>query len=70
MKKVLAISLLTPGAALAHGGHGAESQAHWLAQADHLVVVLLAAAIVLPPVIRLAAAMLTSPPQTKGEIHE
>lgn len=43
---VAAILSLVAGAAVAHPGHGAASEAHWLTEGDHLLVVVLVGALV------------------------
>ncbi|SFM33152.1 hypothetical protein [Shimia aestuarii] len=45
MKKATTFLILSAGAASAHGGHGAENEAHWLSQGDHIAVVALTAAV-------------------------
>ena len=45
-KTVLFGALLAAGAAQAHPGHGAETEAHWLAQGDHIAVVALTAVVI------------------------
>lgn len=46
MKYAISFLLLTAGAANAHTGHGADTQAHWLSRGDHLAVIALTAVII------------------------
>ncbi|SHF36712.1 hypothetical protein SAMN05444279_13122 [Ruegeria intermedia] len=69
MKKALAPILLFPTATVAHEGHGAASEAHWLTQPDHLTVILLGALVILPLVFRVAG-LVVHLARTWEKIHE
>jgi len=51
MKQSFAIFLMSTGAAMAHPGHGAQTEAHWLSEPDHLIALAALAVLVVLPVL-------------------